>query len=65
MSQQRPLFEAFMREQPQTQGAPPLTSRAIAKLHYSNTFARTPDVNVLGGSAGGLIPRLARVESKA
>jgi aminocarboxymuconate-semialdehyde decarboxylase len=31
------------------------TSRAIAKLHYSNTFARTPDVKYVFAHAGGTI----------
>jgi predicted TIM-barrel fold metal-dependent hydrolase len=35
------------------------TSRAIAKLHYSNTFARTPDVKYVFVHAGGTIPYLA------
>jgi 6-methylsalicylate decarboxylase len=35
------------------------TSRAIAKLHYSNTFARTPDIKYLFAHAGGTIPFLA------
>ena len=35
------------------------TSRAIAKLHYSNTFARTPDVKYLFAHAGGTMPYLA------
>jgi aminocarboxymuconate-semialdehyde decarboxylase len=35
------------------------TSRAIAKLHYSNTFARTPNVKYLFAHAGGTIPFLA------
>ena len=35
------------------------TSRAIAKLHYSNTFARTPDIKYLFAHAGGTIPYLA------
>ena len=35
------------------------TSRAIAKLHYSNTFARTPDVKYIISHAGGTIPYLA------
>jgi len=35
------------------------TSRAIAKLHYSNTFARTPDVKYVFVHAGGAIPFLA------
>jgi len=32
------------------------TSRAVAKLHYSNTFARTPDVKYVLAHAGGTIP---------
>jgi predicted TIM-barrel fold metal-dependent hydrolase len=35
------------------------TSRAIAKLHYSNTFARTPDIKYVFVHAGGTIPYLA------
>ncbi len=35
------------------------TSRAIAKLLYSNTFARTPDVKYIFAHAGGTIPYLA------
>jgi predicted TIM-barrel fold metal-dependent hydrolase len=35
------------------------TSRAIAKLHYSNTFARTPDIKYLFSHAGGTIPFVA------
>jgi predicted TIM-barrel fold metal-dependent hydrolase len=35
------------------------TSRAIAKLHYSNTFARTPDVKFVFSHAGGTIPYVA------
>jgi 6-methylsalicylate decarboxylase len=35
------------------------TSRAIAKLHYSNTFARTTDVRYVFSHAGGTIPFLA------
>jgi 6-methylsalicylate decarboxylase len=35
------------------------TSRAIAKLHYSNTFARTPDVKYIFSHAGGTIPFVA------
>lgn len=34
------------------------TSRAVAKLHYSNTFARTPDVKYVFVHAGGTIPFL-------
>jgi 6-methylsalicylate decarboxylase len=34
------------------------TSRAVAKLHYSNTFARTPDVKYIFSHAGGTIPFL-------
>jgi predicted TIM-barrel fold metal-dependent hydrolase len=35
------------------------TSRAIAKLHYSNTFARTPDIKYVFVHAGGTIPYVA------
>jgi predicted TIM-barrel fold metal-dependent hydrolase len=35
------------------------TSRAIAHLHYSNTFARTPHVKYIFSHAGGTIPYLA------
>jgi len=35
------------------------TSRAIAKLHYSNTFARTPNVKYVFSHAGGTIPFVA------
>jgi predicted TIM-barrel fold metal-dependent hydrolase len=35
------------------------TSRAVAKLHYSNTFARTPDVKYVFSHAGGTIPFVA------
>src|SRR3954462_6981906 len=35
------------------------TSRAIAKLHYSNTFGRTPDGQFLFARAGGTIPYVA------
>jgi predicted TIM-barrel fold metal-dependent hydrolase len=35
------------------------TSRAVAKLHYSNTFARTPDVKYVFPHAGGTIPFVA------
>jgi 6-methylsalicylate decarboxylase len=35
------------------------TSRAVAKLHYSNTFARTPDVKYLFPHGGGTIPFVA------
>jgi predicted TIM-barrel fold metal-dependent hydrolase len=35
------------------------TSRAIAKLHYSNTFTRTPDVKYVFAHAGGTIPFVA------
>ena len=35
------------------------TTRAVAKLHYSNTFARTPDVKYVFSHAGGTIPFLA------
>jgi 6-methylsalicylate decarboxylase len=32
------------------------TTRAIAELHYSNTFARTPDVRYVFSHAGGTVP---------
>ncbi len=32
---------------------------AIARLHYSNTFARTPDVKYVFAHAGGTVPYLA------
>ena len=35
------------------------TSRAIAKLHYSNTFGRTPDIKYVFVHAGGTIPFVA------
>jgi 6-methylsalicylate decarboxylase len=35
------------------------TTRAIARLHYSNTFARTPDVKYVFSHAGGTVPYLA------
>jgi aminocarboxymuconate-semialdehyde decarboxylase len=35
------------------------TTRAVAQLHYSNTFARTPDVNYVFSRAGGTVPYLA------
>ena len=35
------------------------TTRAIASLHYSNTFARTPDVKYVLAHAGGTVPYLA------
>jgi len=35
------------------------TSRAVAKLHYSNTFARTPDIKYVFVHAGGTIPFVA------
>ena len=35
------------------------TSRALANLHYSNTFARTPDVKYIFSHAGGTIPYVA------
>jgi 6-methylsalicylate decarboxylase len=34
------------------------TTRAVAKLHYSNTFARTPNVKYILSHAGGTIPYL-------
>jgi predicted TIM-barrel fold metal-dependent hydrolase len=35
------------------------TTRAIAQLHYTNTFARTPDVTYIFSHAGGTVPYLA------
>jgi aminocarboxymuconate-semialdehyde decarboxylase len=35
------------------------TTRAIAQLHYGNTFARTPDVKYVFSHAGGTVPYLA------
>ncbi len=35
------------------------TTRAIARLYYSNTFARTPDVKYVFSHAGGTVPYLA------
>ena len=35
------------------------TTRAIARLHYSNTFGRTPDVKYVFSHAGGTVPYLA------
>ena len=35
------------------------TTRAIAQLHYSNTFAHTPDVKYIFARAGGTVPYLA------
>jgi predicted TIM-barrel fold metal-dependent hydrolase len=35
------------------------TTRAIAKLHYSNTFARTPNVKYIFSHSGGTMPFLA------
>lgn len=35
------------------------TTRAIAHMHYSNTFARTPDVKYILSHAGGTVPYLA------
>jgi aminocarboxymuconate-semialdehyde decarboxylase len=35
------------------------TTRAIARLHYGNTFARTPDVTYIFAHAGGTVPYLA------
>jgi aminocarboxymuconate-semialdehyde decarboxylase len=37
------------------------TSRAIAKLHYSNTFARTPDIKYVFAHAGGTISDPRRI----
>ena len=35
------------------------TTRTIAQMHYSNTFARTPDVTYIFSHAGGTVPYLA------
>jgi predicted TIM-barrel fold metal-dependent hydrolase len=35
------------------------TTRTIAQLHYSGTFARTPDVKYVFSHAGGAVPYLA------
>ena len=35
------------------------TTRAVAQLHYGNTFARTPSVKYILSHAGGTIPYLA------
>jgi len=35
------------------------TTRAIARLHYSGSFARTPDVKYVFAHAGGTVPYLA------
>jgi predicted TIM-barrel fold metal-dependent hydrolase len=35
------------------------TTRAIAQMHYSNVFARTPDVTYIFSHAGGTVPYLA------
>jgi aminocarboxymuconate-semialdehyde decarboxylase len=35
------------------------TTRAIARLHYTNTFARTPDIKYIFAHAGGTVPYLA------
>jgi 6-methylsalicylate decarboxylase len=35
------------------------TTRAVAALHYSGTFARTPDVSYVFSHAGGTVPYLA------
>jgi predicted TIM-barrel fold metal-dependent hydrolase len=35
------------------------TTRAIAQLHYGNTFARTPNVKYIFSHAGGTVPYLA------
>jgi 6-methylsalicylate decarboxylase len=34
------------------------TTRAVAQLHYGNTFARTPNVKYIFSHAGGTIPYL-------
>ena len=35
------------------------TNRAVAQLHYTNKFARTPNVKYIFSHAGGSIPYLA------
>jgi aminocarboxymuconate-semialdehyde decarboxylase len=53
---------AFGSESPQTAirlNNPADTTRAIAWLHYGNTFARTPDVKYIFAHAGGTMPYLA------
>jgi len=35
------------------------TTRAIARRHYGNTFARTPDVRYIFSHAGRTVPYLA------
>jgi 6-methylsalicylate decarboxylase len=35
------------------------TNRAVAQMHYTNRFARTPDVKYIFSHAGGSIPYLA------
>ena len=35
------------------------TTRAVAQMHYSNRFARTPDIKYIFSHAGGTIPYLA------
>lgn len=35
------------------------TTRAVAQMHYGNTFARTPNVTYIFSHAGGTIPYLA------
>jgi 6-methylsalicylate decarboxylase len=35
------------------------TTRAVAQLHYGNTFVRTPNVKYIFSHAGGTIPYLA------
>ena len=36
------------------------TSRTVAHMHYSGTFARTPDIKYVLSHAGGTVPYLAR-----
>ena len=36
------------------------TSRTVAQMHYSGTFARTPDVKYVLSHAGGTVPYLAK-----
>jgi aminocarboxymuconate-semialdehyde decarboxylase len=36
------------------------TTRAVTRLHYSNTFARTPDVKYVLSHAGGTVPYIVQ-----
>jgi aminocarboxymuconate-semialdehyde decarboxylase len=39
------------------------TNRAVAQMHYTNRFARTPDVKYVFSHAGGSIPYLAALSA--